>query len=387
MVDLPNADRLKQLPLRALVAYAVRCAMRVQRLYLKWQDGEAKNGPPTGMVESVAEAIELASRFASQEDGYDLKRGQELEEIVIEAVMRAKNGHRGAAFAANAAYAALNAANIASTADGKGSNRRAEAEKVVLAVITAADAAAAAHEPVIQSAVDDWHALQLMRIGEYPDAGRPVDPRPEGKLGPLFNKKPKPAGWRDQSPTLRQVKKNENVLEQTRQELLFQQEERKKDKAAHEAKCDEYEKTIRHLKAEVIPLRRERDELKKQIQELETEIADLKNQLGAQADEHKNRLTEVANQLLDWARAESENESQSEDAADNEAASVESQGTESQAEKPAGFPASGAEPDQKREFPPENPKTQEEEDQASDSASRAAETVPGQKTEEAVAAR
>lgn len=300
MVELPNADRLKQLPLRALVAYAVRCAMRVQLLYLKWQDGKAQTGPPTGMVESVAEAIELATRFAREEGEYDLKRGQELEEIVIEAVMRAKNGHRGAAFAANAAYAALNAANIAANVR-EGSNRRAEAEKVVLAVITAADAAAAAHEPAIQSAVDDWQTIQLLRSGQFPELGSPVDPSPEGKLGPLLRKKPKPPGWKDQSPTLRQLKKQDNILEQTRDELLFQQEERKKDKAAHEAQCDEFEKTIRHLKAEVIPLKRERDDLKKQIEELQAEVENLETALATVDQNHRIQLTEFANQLLQWA--------------------------------------------------------------------------------------
>ena len=297
MVELPNADRLKQLPLRALVAYSVRCAMRVQMLFLKFQDGQAGEGPPAGMAESVAEAIELACRFAADEGKYDAKRGQKLEEIVIEAVMRAKNGHRGAAFAANAAYAALNAANIAYASDAKGASRRTEAEKVVQAVITAADAAAAAHEPVIQSAVDDWHAIQLMRIGEFPELGRPLNPRPEGKLGPLFNKKQKEPqqSWRDQSPTLRQIKKNENVLEQTREELIYQQQERKKDQAKFEEKCDEYEKTIRHLKAEVIPLKRERDDLKKLLEIRERELKDLKSQ-----------LTEFANQLIEWSQIEPE---------------------------------------------------------------------------------
>ena len=195
----------------------------------------AQDGPPAGMAEAVEEAIKLATRFASQEGEYDLKRGQELEETVIEAVMRAKGGHRGAAFAANAAYAALNAANLASCV-GSGINRRAQAEKVVLAVITAADAAAAAHEPVIQSAVDDWHTMQLMRFGQFPELGSPVDPGPQGKLGPLSSKKAaKTQSWKEQSPTLRQFKKQDNVLEQTREELQFQQEERKKDKAEFEA--------------------------------------------------------------------------------------------------------------------------------------------------------
>jgi hypothetical protein len=304
MVELPNAERLRQLPLRALVAYAVRCAMRVQLLYLKWQDDQTQSGPPAGMAEAVAEAIALATKFASQEGDYDLKRGQKLEETVIEAVMRAKGGHRGAAFAANAAYAALNAANLASSV-GQGSNRRAEAEKVVLAVTTAADAAAAAHEPIIPSAIDDWHALQLMRIGQFPELGQPLDPRPEGKLGPLSNKKQKLPSWRDQSPTLKQIKKHENVLEQTREELLIQQEERKKDQAAHAAKCEEYEKTIRHLKAEVIPLKHERDDLKKQLEEFQAELETLKTELANQDQNHRIRLTEFAGQLLQWAEPES----------------------------------------------------------------------------------
>lgn len=300
MVELPNNEKLKQLPLRALVAYAVRCAMRVQLLYLKWQDGQSQSGPPAGMAEAVAEAIELATKYAADEGQYDLKRGQALEETVIEAVMRAKGGHRGAAFAANAAYAALNAANLASSVSN-GPNRRADAEKVVLAVITAADAAAAAHEPVIQAALDDWHTLQLMRFGQFPEAGKPVDPRPEGKLGPLSNKKQQVPGWRDKSPTLKQIKKHENVLEQTREELIIQQEERKKEKAAHEAKCDEYEKTIRQLKADLIPMKKERDEMKQQFDVLQAEIESLKKQLADQDQQHRIRLTEFAGQILQWA--------------------------------------------------------------------------------------
>jgi hypothetical protein len=300
MVELPNAERLKQLPLRSLVAYAVRCAMRVQLLYLKWQEGSPQSGPPAGMAEAVAEAIELATKYAAQEGGYDLKRGQALEETVIEAVMRAKGGHRGAAFAANAAYAALNAANLASSVSN-GPNRRADAEKVVLATITAADAAAAAHEPVIQAALDDWHSLQLMRLGQFPEAGKPIDPRPEGKLGPLSNKKQQTQGWRDKSPTLQQIKKHENVLEQTREELLIQQDERKKEKAAHDAKCDEYEKTIRHLKAEVIPLKKERDEWQQKADQFQAEIEALKKQLADQDQQHRVRLTDFAGQLLQWA--------------------------------------------------------------------------------------
>ncbi len=301
MVELPNGERLKQLPLRALVAYAVRCALRVQLLYLKWQDGKADSGPPASMTEAVAEAIALATKFAAEDGEYDLKRGQELEETVIEAVMRAKGSHRGAAFAANAAYAALNAANLAFCAGTTGGNRRSGAEKVVLAVITAADAAAAAHQPAIESAIEDWHSLQLMRLGQYPEFGRPVDPRPEGKLGPLSQKKQSQPSWKDQSPTLRQIKKHENVLEQTREELVIQQTERKKDKVVHEARCEEYEKTIRHLKAEVIPLKRERDDLTKQVEELQTQLDALKTEFAAQDQNHRIRLTEFAGQLLAWA--------------------------------------------------------------------------------------
>ncbi len=308
MVELPNAERLKQLPLRALVAYAVRCAMRVQLLFLKWQDNQqGADGPPAGMAEAVEEAIKLATRFAADEGEYDVNRGQELEETVIEAVMRAKGGHRGAAFAANAAYAALNAANLASGV-GSGINRRSQAEKVVLAVITAADAAAAAHEPVIQAALDDWHTMQLMRFGQFPELGSAVDPRPHGKLGPLSSKNAAKTaqGWKQQSPTLRQFMKHDNVLEQTRDELQIQKEERKKDQAEFEAKCDEYEKTIRHLKAEVIPLKQERDSLQKQVKNLQAELKVFKNELSARG----NHLMEFANQLLEWAATESESETE-----------------------------------------------------------------------------
>ena len=59
-----NATDLKQLPLRALVAYAARCARRVQSLY----------APPEGHPEAadcqaaLEAAIRVAEQFASGEE-------------------------------------------------------------------------------------------------------------------------------------------------------------------------------------------------------------------------------------------------------------------------------------------------------------------------------
>src|SRR5262249_24302706 len=53
---------------------------------------------------------------------------------------------------------------------------------------TAAGEAAAADghaAPFIQGAVEDYKILLRLDLGSYPQAGKPIDPSPDGPLGPL----------------------------------------------------------------------------------------------------------------------------------------------------------------------------------------------------------
>ena len=55
------------------------------------------------------------------------------------------------------------------------------------AYTSAVDAAdAAGHsEAIIKSMVRDYQELISLELGTYPEAGKPIDPSPEGPLGPL----------------------------------------------------------------------------------------------------------------------------------------------------------------------------------------------------------
>ena len=61
MAKLPTAEQLKQIPLYAIVAYTVRCAMRVQSLYFI----DDKHPESKSCIDAVQNAIRIASEFAS----------------------------------------------------------------------------------------------------------------------------------------------------------------------------------------------------------------------------------------------------------------------------------------------------------------------------------
>jgi hypothetical protein len=296
MNELPSVDRLQRLPLRALVAYAARCARRVLPRYIPSGDDQAVGEASA----AVRRAVEFTECFAAGDESRadcNPASGEEIEEQVIQAVLLASGDQQRdqvAALAANAAYAAVNAANMAAAAGQTehAASRDELAEKVVAAVATAAEAAATADERVRSSAAADWDMLDLMCAGRFPEMGRPIDVSESGPLGELF-REPPVASVKSGSATLAQVQRAETRLEQARRLLQQERTERQAERDEAEREQQRLRRLVEELRGETDPLRAEADRSRAEADRsraegdrLREQLAEVEGQLHAQRAEH-----------------------------------------------------------------------------------------------------
>ena len=194
-----TAEDLKKLPLRAIVAFAARCARRVERLAV----------PPDGHPEqercrsAIAEVLRVAEDFARGLPCPTL----ESAVVAIEAGQAASQGEvvRENAYSAvvRTAHAATTAAHAIAEQEAPVERRLASpgppiqpfahlaemsAEMAAMGAFTAAlDAAEALRttEDFSKWAAEDYRNLIGLELGKYPQAGKPIDPSIDGPLGPL----------------------------------------------------------------------------------------------------------------------------------------------------------------------------------------------------------
>ena len=192
-------DQLKALPLRAIVAFAARCARRVEPL------AQLPDGNP--QRESRREAVEAALRMAES-----FARGTDdpPDESVVAAIDASRDAggepacEAAASAIAQAAHAAASAWHAWSpAAEGSrvsggqtieagrflGALSHTTAELAAMNAFTAAAEAFVSvgyrNEHFVDSALKDYHTLVGLELGRYPEPGAPVDPSPGGPLGPL----------------------------------------------------------------------------------------------------------------------------------------------------------------------------------------------------------
>jgi len=185
--SLPTKDDLKKLPLGAIVAYAVRCARRVQPLY----------GRVAGMAElrkheaAVEWAISLAENFCLRHDvsapayaaAYAAKDAAEDAE--------ARDAARAAAAAARAAAYAFDVPKSAVYDQPVYASRvAAEAVDAAEAAARAADHASGGASALEAAARADFDRLSNLNQGTYPGLGQPIDATKHGPLGPLWPEEP-----------------------------------------------------------------------------------------------------------------------------------------------------------------------------------------------------
>ena len=195
-----SLEHLKALPLRAVVAFATRCARRVEHL------AQLPEGHPQRECrrKAVAAALDMAESFARGEH-------EMPDQSVMEAVDASRRVADCPARSSDAASAvcgggpggggrlvpdrrpwrghARTSGDGAWLSPGVRSAWRVTADAVVLdALIAAADvllSIGTSDRDLVTAARNDYETLLRLKLGRYPEPGAPIDPSPEGPLGPL----------------------------------------------------------------------------------------------------------------------------------------------------------------------------------------------------------
>jgi hypothetical protein len=196
-----TSEDMKKLPLRAIVAFGVRCARRVESLAL----------PPDGHPEAERGRAAVAGALALAED---FARGLPCPtaDAAVRAIEACGELAEGDLTRENAYAAVVRAAHAAATAlHGIAMSDEPVQRRLVsggppldplpphLADISADLAALDAYTAAVDAADavgytdgftvavgEDYKKLLALRLGEYPGAGQPIEPSPEGPLGPLW---------------------------------------------------------------------------------------------------------------------------------------------------------------------------------------------------------
>lgn len=183
--ELPTEDDLKKLPLGAIVAYAVRCARRVQPLY-----GCAAHVAELPKHEaSIEGTISLAEKFCLSHEvkEKDAAYGAAYHAMDAADSAAAKAVARAAAAAARAAgYAFDLPKNAVYDQPLYASRVAAEAVDGAKAAARAAGHAAVGAGAFAAAARADFDRLRQLNPGNYPKLGQPIDPTENGPLGPLW---------------------------------------------------------------------------------------------------------------------------------------------------------------------------------------------------------
>jgi hypothetical protein len=194
-----TADDLKKLPLRAIVAFAARCARRVERVALPPDDHPEKDRWHTAVAEALGVAEDFArglpcptaeSAVLAVEAGQAAAQGDLLRENAYAAVVRTAHATVTAIHAIALREEPPERPLISGTLTPHPLSHLADltADLAALGAFTAAMDAAeavASTDEFTLWAAQDYRKLLELKLGEYPEAGQPIDPSPGGPLGPL----------------------------------------------------------------------------------------------------------------------------------------------------------------------------------------------------------
>jgi hypothetical protein len=204
--QLPTEDDLNKLPLRAIVAYAARCARRVQPLFRQAAGAHdfAKHAAAVEQANSLTEWFCLGRDVGAYAGGgrSTVPVARAAARATIAAARAAARAASAAAFASAAAIAAEDSAAAFATgafAAAAAADAVAAADAATAADSIATDhaiageaivAAAAADDAVGVTAASDYARLRELNLGCYPELGPPLDPTEQGPLGPLWTDQP-----------------------------------------------------------------------------------------------------------------------------------------------------------------------------------------------------
>jgi hypothetical protein len=189
-------EDLKKLPLRAIVALCARCARRVEHLALLPDD----NPDSERCRATVASAIRLAEDFARGlpcSSPESVVREIEAWRAIVASDFVRDSATGAIVMAAHAAAASLRALDLRGETEASQSAGASKSDPLPHladvsadlaahnAYMTALDAVAAEghSDAFINAAVDDYQKLLRLELGEFPHAGKPIDPSSQGPLG------------------------------------------------------------------------------------------------------------------------------------------------------------------------------------------------------------
>jgi hypothetical protein len=191
-------EDLKKLPLRAIVALGARCARRVEHLaFLPGNHRESER-----CRAAVGAALQIAEDFARGLPCPSLElvvREIEACQAIGEGAFAHDMAMATVVRAAHAATTALHALDLRSEPGEPHPFGAAKpnpfphladitADRAAGDVFTAAVEAAGANghsDQFFEGAIEDYQKLLRLGLGNYPEAGKPIDPATNGPLGPL----------------------------------------------------------------------------------------------------------------------------------------------------------------------------------------------------------
>ncbi len=178
MAESIRIDALNHLPLRAITAFAARCARRVQPLFKLEQPEKKRNQEHVRAIEALLRAAE---EFAN---GQDLAEAGQACFARLDAGRDARTaaGHSPAERVATAALAA--ARSVVYAARGPTDTAAVVAREAESAAKEAAGAEGSLK--FAAALAKDYSVLLRLPLGKYPEVGEPVDPSEAGPLGPLW---------------------------------------------------------------------------------------------------------------------------------------------------------------------------------------------------------
>jgi hypothetical protein len=201
-MELPDftVEHLKALPLRANVAFAVRCARRVEHL-AQLPEGHPQRESRRGAVEAALQMAEAVARGSSTPPDESVIAALDASRGVASGPPGSEDAVAAVAEAAHAAASAWHVGFQETEESGPPGRRTAEARKFLgalehvtadLAALNAFTAAADAfvsvgyhNQDFVDAALNDYDSLLRLKPGRYPELGAPIDPAPDGPLGPL----------------------------------------------------------------------------------------------------------------------------------------------------------------------------------------------------------
>jgi hypothetical protein len=313
MPVLESTIDLREIPVRAILAYSARSARRVQHLYC------VDNHQPEAeaCMSAIETSLRLCEEFANgaEIDPQLVSQTESATIRTLQLAMEADPVDKGAAYAANAAYAVINAVQAALEVNESPEGMPAAAEKIIESATIARDASVAA-DPSIHHAVElDWEKLRRMHLGKFPAWGECVDATESGILGPLSGGAARDSDNRDAAECrdAKQGDATDSPVERAGDsgEALDQQSEPKSDEETPDRQAASQGQTlpdlsdnreqvrVDQLREDQEKLDQERDALRSQEDVLRSELNAFRNEQDAFLSQREALADEQAKWLAD----------------------------------------------------------------------------------------